>query len=91
MTLRLDNIAPVSDDKRSLLTSFGIVTNAPAFIVRPAPLTDDKRAEIYPSLDRLSTARTMLRNGATNADVIAKTGLALPQVASLRSHIERRY
>lgn len=33
----------------------------------------------------------MLRNGATNEEVIAKIGLSLPQVASLRSHIERRY
>ncbi len=90
MTLRLDNIAAVSPDKLDLLRAFGEPTSAPAFIARVAP-KPKRDPEQFPRADRIAEARAMLRNGATNEEVIAKIGLSLPQVASLRSHIERRY
>ena len=90
MTLRLDNLAPVSPDKLDLLRAFGEPTLAPAFIARVAP-KPKRDPERFPRADRIAEARAMIRNGSSNAEVIKQTGLTTPQVASLRSHIERRY
>lgn len=90
MAIRFDNIAPLSKEKRDLVSAFGVVTDAPAFIAN-APPRPKREPDRFPRAERIAEARDMIERGATNEEVVAKCGLSLPQVAGVRARLERRY
>lgn len=86
MTLRLDNIAPLSKEKRALVSSFGTLTDAPAFVVGPPRLSADEKAAIYPRAERIAQARAMINAGEkSDAKIAMACGLSKKQVEGVRA------
>ena len=86
MTLRLDNIAPLSKEKRSLVSALGVLTDAPAFVVGPPKLSADEKAVIYPRAERITQARAMIDAGEkSDAKIAMACGLSKVQVIGVRA------